>query len=175
MTQTSKAYAIALFSLAVESGMQEETIQALDAIDALVKANPEYVSFLASPAIPRAERIQALEKAFAGMPETVVHFMDVLVSRGEIHALGEYIEEYRRLDALSRKTCRARVVSAVPLTDAEKHSLQKKLEARSGKDVELECSIDKSLLGGVVVEMDGVIIDGSLKKKLAEIKDVMNR
>ena len=66
MTQTSKAYAIALFSLAVESGMQEETIQALDAIDALVKANPEYVSFLASPAIPRSERIQALEKAFAG-------------------------------------------------------------------------------------------------------------
>lgn len=175
MTQTSKAYAIALFSLAVESNAQEETIRALDAIDALMNANPEYVSLLASPAIPRTERIQALERAFCGMPETVVHFLDVLVDRGEIHALRDCIEEYRRLDALSRKTCSARVISAVPLTDAEKQALRKKLEARSGKDVELECVIDESLLGGVVVEMDGVIIDGSLKKKLAEIKDVMNR
>lgn len=175
MTQTSKAYAIALFSLAIESGSQAETLDALDAIDRLIGANPEYVSLLASPAIPRAERIRAMETALSGMPELVVHFLDVLITRGEIRALGECIEEYRRLDALSRKTCRARVTSAVALTDAEKLSLKKKLESRSGKEVELDCAIDESLLGGVVVQMDGVIIDGSLKKKLAEIKDVMNR
>ena len=78
---------------------------------------------------------------------------------------------------LGAKGCGEGAMHTTPATIlcAINDALAPLLEARSGKDVELDCLIDKSLLGGVVVEMDGVIIDGSLKKKLAEIKDVMNR
>ena len=44
----------------------------------------------------------------------------------------------------------------------------------SGHSVKLVCQLDPTLLGGVVVEMDGRCIDGSLRRRLHEVKDVMN-
>ena len=39
----------------------------------------------------------------------------------------------------------------------------------------MECSVDEALLGGLVIRVDGRVIDGSLKHRLHEIKEVMNR
>ena len=69
----------------------------------------------------------------------------------------------------------ARVVSSVPLTLEEKKRLKARLEKMSGRKVSLECSVDKSLLGGLVVEMDGKVINGSLRQRLDEMKDVMSK
>ena len=69
----------------------------------------------------------------------------------------------------------ALVKSAEPLTDEEKAKLIAKLEKVSGKSVDAEYRIDKSILGGVVVEMEGTIIDGSLKHRLESVKEVITR
>ena len=65
--------------------------------------------------------------------------------------------------------------SAVALTEREKTELKEKLEKRLGRTIRLECAIDPSLLGGLLVQVDGRVIDGSLKHRLHEIKEVMNR
>ena len=53
-------------------------------------------------------------------------------------------------------------------------ALRLKLEKQSGRNVLLECSTDSTLLGGIVVEMDGKILDGSIRRRLQEVKEVMN-
>ena len=69
----------------------------------------------------------------------------------------------------------ATVTAAAGLTDEEKERLRRALERRSGHSVQLECRVDASLLGGVVVEMDGRVLDGSLRHRLHEIKEVMEQ
>jgi F-type H+-transporting ATPase subunit delta len=68
----------------------------------------------------------------------------------------------------------AHVRSAIPLTPEQKTALRLKLEKQSGRNVLLECSTDNTLLGGIVVEMDGKILDGSLRRRLQDVKEVMN-
>ena len=176
MTGIAKEYAAALFMLAGEIGAESEWLTALETVLALFGENPAYVEFLASPGIPKAERTEALDKAFSGhIPEHVVSFVQILCERGHIRTFSECVEEYRALYQAAKAMMPARVTSAVPLTEAEQKRLTQKLEAMSGKTVLAEWAVDATLLGGVVVEMDGKVLDGSLRHRLQDMKDVMDR
>ena len=109
------------------------------------------------------------------MQEPAKGFLHVLTGKGHIRQLDACIKAYAELHDSARKLATAVVTSAVELTDAEKDKLKAKLEQRLGRTIRLECSVDPSLLGGLVVQVDGRIIDGSLKHRLQEIKEVMNR
>ena len=75
----------------------------------------------------------------------------------------------------SKSIVAATITSVVPLTDDEKQRLVEKLEKTSGKKVAAKWEIDESILGGIVVEMDDKILDGSLKRRLHEVKEVMDK
>lgn len=174
MTGTSKEYAEALFMLAEESGSEEDWGQALELIRKMFQENPEYMDFLGSPAIPRRERTQAIREAFQGaIPEAVEAFLCLLCEKGHIRSFEECREAYQVLYQEQHAVSVAQVTSVVALTDQEQEQLKSKLEKMCGHRVELECSLDKHLLGGIVVRIDGKIIDGSLKHRLHQIKEVV--
>lgn len=175
MTDISKEYASALFDLAIESHTEEETLTALHMVRDAVNAAPGSLDMLASPAIPKKERLAMLEQAWGkSTPPAVMGFLNVLCSNGHIRSLMACIDGYEELYNTAKKLSTAYVTSAVALTDGEKQTLRQKLEKRLGRTIQLVCREDSSLLGGLMIEVDGKVIDGSLKKRLHEIKEVMN-
>ena len=72
------------------------------------------------------------------------------------------------------KIAHATVTSAVELTEEEKNRLIAGLEARERCRVQGEYRVDPSLLGGLIVEVEGKILDGSLRHRLSEIKEVIH-
>ena len=68
----------------------------------------------------------------------------------------------------------AKVTSAVQLTDEEKQKLKNKLESVYRGEVNIEYFIDETLIGGLIVDVDGKIMDGSLRSRLHDVKGVMN-
>lgn len=176
MAQVIKEYAMALFDLAQETDSVQEISDSLDTVLALFEENPEYMDFLSSPNIPKSERIAAIEQAFTGsVPENVVSFLSLFCERGRIRSLKECISEYRQLCDAANRISVADVASAVELTEAQKSALVQKLEKICGNAVVLNCTVDESLLGGMVVSVDGKVIDGSVKHKLRELKEVMHQ
>lgn len=174
MTEMSREYAVALFMLAKENAAEQEYASALKTISELFRENTEYIELLASPSIPPKVRLAAIEEAFAGaLPEYVVNFLQILCEKGHIRSFEGCVSEYNKLFEASQHVVTARVSSAVPLTDEERESLCHKLEKMSGASVTLECSVDESLIGGMVVEMEGKVMDGSLRRRLHKVKDVI--
>jgi len=174
MTETSKDYAVALFAVAKETGAEQDFSEALAMVLSLLTENPDYVEFLASPAIPKKERTAALETALSGaIPEKLLAFLGLLIENGHIRSLSECVKEYEALYQVSKNVSTAEVTSAVALTEKEKRALIRKLEALCGHAVLLECATDKTLLGGIVVRVDGKVLDGSLKHRLHEEKEVI--
>ena len=176
MAQVIKEYAVALFTLAQETDSTEEISAALDTVSAVMKENPEYMDLLASPNISKAERVEAVEQAFTGfVPDYVVSFLSLFCEKGRIRNLSECISEYKQLCDAANKISVADVSSAVELSEEEKTALQKKLEKMCGNSVVLNCSVDPSLIGGMVVSVDGKVIDGSIRHRLHELKEVMHK
>lgn len=176
MTQMDKAYAAALFALAQENHRETEVLEALKVVDQQLKDNPQYVDFLASPAIPKAERTEAIKAAFSDvLPDDVLSFLCILCQRGQIRLFSDCVSDFEWFLETAQKISTAVVTSVIPLNDAQQLKLQKKLEAITGHQVRLTYQIDPSLMGGVRVELDGSILDGTLKHRLHEVKEVMNR
>ncbi|MBP9989346.1 MAG: ATP synthase F1 subunit delta, partial [Ruminococcus sp.] len=174
MTNTSVEYAQALFALAKEENKLDEITASLNVISDVFHKYPEYIDFLSSPNIIKSERIKAIEDAFSEKVEPyVLYFVMLLCEKGHIRAYDECVAEYKELCDMSNKISVAEVVSAVKLTEKEKSALKKKLEAVCGNSVNLVCSVDKELIGGIIVKFDGKVIDGSVKHKLRELKGAM--
>ena len=176
MTEMSKSYADALFSLALETNTVFETLMTLKAMRDGLSGTEGALDLLASPAIPKDERCAVLEKAFGDVqPEHVMSFVGVLVQHGHIRELNDCVEAYTALHDEHARLSTAYLTSAVELTEGEKAKLIEKLSRKLGRTIHLECAVDPSLLGGLIVNVDGKVIDGSLRNKLQEIKEVMNR
>ena len=175
MTTTSKEYAEALFELAAGENVLEETSDGLITVISALRQTPEYRSLLASAAIGKADRLKALDDAFAGkVPKVLMGVLRMMVSRGHVSALDSMVREYEELSREYRGESTARVLSAVPLKESEAMAIRAELEKRVGHTVIVQCEVDPSLIGGVRVEVDGRVIDGSIRNKLEQIKDVMN-
>ena len=174
MTELSKEYAEALYALAAEAGEPAAWLQALEQVTAAIAAEPAYGDLLACPSISRRERDALLAVAFGKvLPAMALSFVQLLCAKGHSPLLGDSVAEFRRLYEAAIRRSTARVVSAVPLTEEQQRRLQEKLESLTGGTVRLDCTVDSSLLGGVRVELDGKVLDGSLKNRLHDVKEVM--
>lgn len=175
MTDVAREYGEALFQLAVETDTAEAVSDGLALVGELVAAEPAYTALLASPAIPLTERLGALREAFEGrVPGAVLSFLCLLCENGRIGLFAECAEAFEQLYRERLRTVEATVLSATPLTDDQQRRLVQALQQKTGRRVNITCAVDPTLLGGVVVEMDGVRMDGSLKHRLQALKDVMN-
>ncbi len=175
MTDIAKEYGTALFMLACELDKKNEYANALELLEKAFAQNPEYLIFLASPSIPLSERILAIETAFAEkIPEHLLSYLELLCEKGRISCFSESANEYKALLDASERISNATVTSAVELTADEKQKLKAKLEKINNGVVNIDYLIDETLLGGLIVEIDGKILDGSLRHRLREVKEVMN-
>ena len=176
MTEIAKEYAEALFLLACEEGEEKEIMTVLEEVEALFGETPELMELFSSPGIPQKERQEAIATVLGGsLPTHALSFLQLLCEKGRIRAFGSCVEEYRSLLRLRESVISAKVTTAVPLTEEELQGLVRSLEKKSGKTVLPECSVDPSLLGGVIVEMEGTVMDGSLRHRLQELKEVINK
>ena len=174
MSDVSKEYGAAIFALAYESGELESYFAALQRIEAVFIEEPEYEAFLSSPGISMSDRLEAIVAAFGeNTPEHVLSYLMLLCEKGRINCFLSSVKEFYALYDASKRIIVAKVTSAVPLTDGEKAKLIAKLEEYYKGKVSGEYFVDESLLGGIIVEADGKIMDGSLRNRLREVKEVM--
>ncbi len=175
MAQINKGYALALFSLCEEEGNTEKAYNELLVLKNILSEEIEYIQLLSSPQIPKGERKELLEKMLGDSFSKETHsFIILLCENNRINDFFECIEEFEKLYSEMKNLSCARVVSAFELSDAEKEKIKFKLEAQTKGSVTLDCSVDKSLLGGITVEINGKVYDGSLKRRLSEIKKVID-
>ena len=174
MVDIGKEYGTALFMLACEENAADEYAEAIRMINGVFSENGEYLDMLSSPTIPRSERLAVIESVFGGrVPENIISFLQLLCEKSRLGCYKEAAEEFEKLIAASKCRSAAKVISAVELSNDEKARLTEKLERTYNVKVDAEYSVDKELLGGFIVEIDGKVIDGSLRSRLREFKEVM--
>lgn len=175
MNEISKEYGTALFALACEENAKHEYASALRTVKELLDESPEYKELISSPAIPLSDRLAVIEQAFSKtVPEHVLSYLQLICEKGRFSCFNESVEQYNALLDASEQISAAKITSAIELTNEEKEKLVSKLESRYHCRISAEYYIDDAMLGGLIVELDGKILDGSLRQRLREVKEVMN-
>ncbi len=175
MTGTAKEYADALLMLAKDDGKEQVFADALTLVADVFRENPAYLDLLASPVISKDTRKDLLRQAFGEtLPQEIAACIALMCDNGHIREFAAMQETYMEQFHILSQITVATITSAAALSDDEKDALLQQISVSTGHTVRATFMVDPSLIGGVKVEMDGCILDGTIKHRLRELKEVMN-
>jgi len=142
-------------------------------VDAFSGESVEFNRLLLDPTFSPLERkavIKRLKEA-TNMNDKLYHFLLLLIDRSRIILLPKIHEAFLALMDQRRGRIRAHVKSASPIDVKQLDEIKDSLAALYQKDVITKSSIIPELLGGIRVEMGGLIFDGTLRAKLDAMKN----
>jgi F-type H+-transporting ATPase subunit delta len=166
----ARPYARAAFAIAREAGAAAQWSDALG-FAARVAADPRVHALLGHPRLGRDDAVALLSPE--GASQTFADFLAVLADNRRLPLLAEIAGLFEQLRAEDERIVKARVTSAAALPPAELDTLRAALKRRFGREVALETAIDESLIGGAVIDAGDVVIDGSLRGKLARLQSAL--
>lgn len=172
----ARRYTRALFQLAREAGQEEQVGQEVDQFHAAYNSS-ELRGVLSNPAfgVDSRKRILIQVANAQGLSVLSIHFLSLLLERDRLDHLPGIASYYRRLLNEAKGRVEARVVGASPLDPALFERLRGTLGGISGKEVVLHEETDPALIGGLVVELEGKVYDGSVRTQLEKMKQRVAR
>ena len=175
MSDVSKEYGGALFDLACEENLEFDFLGQLRVVDGIVRENPEYVKLLSAPNIPKTDRLEAVESAFGGrVHQYICSFLKLLTERGYARYISECVAEFETRYYEYKGLVIAKVQSAVALDDKQKNAILHKLEKITGKEIELRCTVDPQLIGGMKILIGDTLYEGTVRAKLDGLKNKLS-
>ena len=172
MADLVKEYGKALYELSAETGEESVYLGEIRAVRKLFSEQPGFIRLLRAPNIPKEERMEVIDRVFSGRLESYLcSFLKLMTRRGHAATIPACLNEYERLWYENSGIVVADVASAVPLTSEQKSRLLAGLEKKTGRAVEMRCSVDASLIGGLSIRLDGKLIEGSIRGRLASLKE----
>jgi F-type H+-transporting ATPase subunit delta len=168
----AERYASALYQLAQEGNALDRVASDLKDLKGMMAGSEELRRFLKNPIHSRQEHEQVLSSlaAKAGFDGLTRRFLGLVARSRRQDALSGMIAAYQNRLAKSRGEMTAVVKAAQPLSDAQTAALKAELAKSVGGTVDLDVTVDPSLLGGLVVRLGSRMIDSSLKTKLQNLK-----
>lgn len=167
----SKTYGDALFDLAVQDNKVDALFNEATAVIEAFETNTELGKLLSHPKIERLEKEKVIENIFKKfVSDDMTGLLVLMVSKtrqNDIIPTLKYfvarVKEYKNVGT-------AYITTAIALTDEQKTSVVKRLlETTRYIEFEVNYSIDKSIIGGMIVRIGDRVVDSSIKTKLGEL------
>lgn len=167
----SRRYARALFAVGSDNGQFESYGRELAQLAELFQSSEDLRDALTNPVVKPSEKRAILEALLprVGASTEVRRFILLLLDRNRLTQLPRIALDYQRLTDDRLGQLRGRVVSATQLDATAFDQIRAALEKRTGKKVLLETSVDPEILGGVIAQVGDLVLDGSLRSRLANL------
>lgn len=174
MSEQVKGYAQALMAVAQAEGAVETTRTQLAAVARAVAANDELAQSLANNLLPSSVRTQIVDDILVGKTSDVTRsLVAMIVASGRGRDLGPIVDAFSQLSAAGSGRRVAVVRSAVALSEDQRKRLSDALAAQLGYQVDLDTVVDPEVVGGVITTVDDTVIDGTVRTRLAHMREAL--
>ena len=178
-TTIARPYARAAFEEAEASGELKRWSELLQAA-AVVAADPSMRALLATPQLSYQQKAELLLDICSavctdGIPEAGRHFITLLAENRRLAVLPYIVVLFEKRRAEVEQTVQAELVSAFPISDAQRDEIAEGLKARLKRTIMLDCKVDQSLIGGAIIRAGDLVIDGSVRGQLQKLATVLHQ
>jgi F-type H+-transporting ATPase subunit delta len=165
----ARPYAQAVFELA-RASRDYQSWSTLLQFAAAVTQNPAMTKYIDNPRVPKATLAQLLiEVCGTTVNEHGKNFLQVLIDNKRLSVLPEIAEIFEQLRAQAESRMDAEVVSAFPLSEAQRQGISAGLKKRLGREINLVAKVDSALIGGAIIRAGDMVIDGSVTGHLEKL------
>ena len=169
----ARVYGQALYEVADEQGVVGDVLDELRTLAGVAwkPGNEEIREFFLSPRIDRDRKWEILQQALGGqVSRPVMGLLRVLIYKGREATLDNIADHFERFRDLAENRIHAHVTVAAPLGDETLAGIKARLEASSGKIVDLHEKVDPAVIGGASIRVGDRVIDRTLRTKLAALR-----
>ena len=169
-----EAYAQALLDIAKAEDHLTEVEDELFRFSRIIAGNDELRMAIANPGLPVDRRAAIVDELLEGRTLAITRAMAAfIVGAGRGHDFPAIVQRFVELSAHTRDKVVAEVRSATPLDDASVQKLADALSRATGNQVEVKVAVDPSVMGGLVVEMGDTVMDGTVRHRLEQLKEML--
>ena len=171
----ARRYAAALADVITKTGDAQSIQNELKMWETMMTSNKDLLEVFSNPAIQHKAKENLLENLIekSKPSKTAANFLRVLLRNNRLTENSQINERFTSVLEERSGGVTASVVSARPLSDAEKSELQTNLEKLTGKRIRANFETDQNIIGGVITRIGSTVYDGSVKTKLEELKQQM--
>jgi len=171
MVELSSRYAHTLFDLAKESGALEEFAKQAHFIREILKSE-DCRRVLDNPMLSNDEKRDFITDILAGnVHNDLAGLLYMLITKRNESLIVPALTSFINMVSMNIEKTDAHVVSAVELDEKQIKILKNTLQKKINKQVHITVSVDKTLIGGLQIHVDGYLIDRSVKKQLEDLKE----
>lgn len=169
-----RRYSQALFNLAEQQNILDQTDDQLLALRQMIEKHPEISNLMSNFTIGLAEKEDFIEKIVPqGTFPLLVNFLKVLSKKKRFRELLAVQEEFHRIYERKRRVEEVAVVSAVPLSRDNASKLQNILKKKFNSDIRLVEQVDPKIIGGLILRYGGNEINASFRSRLEALEQVL--
>lgn len=170
-SRTAKKYAEALFETSETQGNTERVLTEISDVRKVFEENSELQRFLTNPIITANDKKDSVKQIFGNdFLEITINFLYLLADNSRFEIFEEIEKELNELEKEKNNLVTVKAVSAIEIKDYLKEKLVNKLQTILSKRVEVEYSVNPSIIGGLILEVNGKTVDNSVETKLKNIK-----
>lgn len=164
----SKTYGEALYELALEEDKVDSFTEEIHALQQILAENQDLSRLINHPKIVKEEKLQVMKNIFQGkMDSELLGFLSLIITKDRYHEIDSILQYF--LDQVKE----LKGIGVVYVTTAEalkisqrEQVIAKLLETTKYQQMEMHYSVDKSLIGGMVIRIGDRVVDSSIKSKL---------
>jgi F-type H+-transporting ATPase subunit delta len=174
LNTVARPYTKAAFEYALDKGNLDQW-SAMLSIAAQAAQDSEMALVLGNPALTseqKAELIIAVCEKH--LDEAGTNFVSLLAENQRLALLPEIFAQFENLKANQTQSVELKVTTAFDLTEQQQQNLTQALGKKLGREVSMTTEVDKSILGGVVIRTEDLVIDGSVRARIAKLAEAMN-
>lgn len=171
----SKTYGDALFDLALEEKSLDSVMEEIQALTEVLAENEDLSRFINHPKVSKEEKINVIENSFKGnFSDTVVGFLVIVLQKGRFEEINAIFAHFMARYYEYKKIGIAYITSAVELSDEQKAKIEKKLLATTKyEQFKMNYTVDKSIIGGIVIRIGDRIVDNSVKNQICSMQKAL--
>jgi F-type H+-transporting ATPase subunit delta len=167
----ARPYANAVFDQATEEGDLEQWSSLLKILSQFIR-DPQMRLILSSPKISHDQLLKLVSELVGQqISKTGTNFIKVLIRANRLGYVTQIFELFEKRRAEAEGRMEISVVSAFELDAAQENRISESMGKRLGKKVSILSTVDKSLIGGMVITAGDSVIDASLRGRLKELRN----
>jgi F-type H+-transporting ATPase subunit delta len=168
--QVARVYAQALFDAAKKAGVVEPVRRELGDFVAALAASAPLRKVLADPQLETSAKARVLAEVTRGGQHLLANTLQLMLERGRFAAVPELRQAYDALAIVEEGVVEVEVVSAAELSTETEKKIAARVQEATGRRVELSRRVDPSIIGGLVLRIGDVIVDGSVKARIRQLR-----
>ena len=172
---SANRYSLALYELANESNVILKIEENSNALLKLISKNIDFKDLIKDPTVSQEDLNKVIDKISqnSNLELLFKNFLNFLISKRRFFYVEQILKKFNEICSEKRGELKAEISSAKELTQNEINKIRDELSENFKSKVKLNYNHDKSLIGGLVVQVGSTMIDTSIKNKLQQIENRM--